>query len=253
MNMAQSNAFWRGLAYMLAVLTCCSCLAPPVAAQADMLSLAEGFLVGGSPSHTLKSAAPRGKGRSLSKPPDCTLGPLDDAGLYLEAEVLPFERIQDLMGPAPEVSAVDADVEGFPGRCYVSGRADDHTAVLFLWGTNGMAQGMAVFADRRMLEPQVACAPSPRVNARLGTRKGLRLGMTRKEVAALLGTPQGQDATRFGYAHVSRLPAARGLLRRIGRHYEQGETAVVRVREVMIWFRGEHVVGFSVEQHSHYN
>ena len=237
----------------IAVLALCLCLLPTSEAQADMLSLAEGFLVGGSPSNTLKYAAPKGKGQPPPKLPDCTLGPLNDAGLYLEAEVLPFERIQDLMGPAPEVSAVHADVEGFPGRCYVSERADDPTAVLFLWGANGMVQGMAVFADRSMLEPQIACAPSPRVNARLGTRKGLRLGMARKEVAALLGKPQGQDATRYGYAQVSRLPATPGLLRRIRRQYEPGETTVMRVRGVMIWFRGDHVVGFSVEQHSHYN
>lgn len=237
----------------MAALAFCLCLLPSSKATADMLSLAEGFLVGGSPSHTLKSAASKGKGRPLPRPLECTLGPLDGAGLFLEAEVLTFERIQDLMGPTPEVSAVHADVEGFPGRCYVSGHADDPTAVLFLWGTNGMVQGMAVFADRRMLEPQIACVPSPRVNARLGTRKGLRLGMTRKEVTALLGKPHGQDATRIGYAQVSQPPATPGLLRRLGRQYEPGETTVMRVRGIMIWFRGDHVVGLCVEQHTHYN
>ena len=246
---------WTRLMAAMAVFACGSCLMPPAAAQADMLSLAEGFLVGGSPGHILKSASPGGKRSTLFNPLECTLtlGPLGDARQFLEAETLPFERIQDIMGAAPEVPALHADVEGFPGRCYVSGRADDPTAVLFLRGTNGMVQGMAVFADRRMLEPQITCVPTINVHAQLRTRQGLRLGMSRHEVESLLGAPHGRDGSRFGYESVAWIPVTKAVLRRFGWEQVSDEARYMRAQEIVIWFKNGRVVGFSVEQHSHYN
>jgi len=243
---------WTGLVTGIAVFVCCL-LMLPAAARADMLSLADGFLVGGNQTNALKALTASADRHPGGKPLPHAIGPLLGSGRYLEAETVPFDDIPSLLGAAPEVSQVHPLAEGFPGLCYVSGRVGDRTAALFVWGTNGMAQCLAVFTDREMLEPQVTCPKSEAIHARLRTPEGLRLGLTRKEVVALLGKPHGQDAARYGYARVSRLPATPGLLRRIGRQSEPGETTVMRVREVMIWFRGDHVVGFSVEQHSHYN
>jgi hypothetical protein len=166
---------------------------------------------------------------------------------------MPFAKIQQIMGPGEESSPAWPLAEGFPGRCYVSGRSGDSTALLFIWGTNNMAQCIGVFESREQLSPSVVCAPSVHVNAKLRTPEGLRLGMTHAEVESLLGVPSESAASRIGYARRFRLPASDKLLREIGRKLEPGVETVLRYQGVMVWFRDGQVIGFAVEQNSHYN
>lgn len=166
---------------------------------------------------------------------------------------MPFAHIQKVMGPGEDSSPAWPLAEGFPGRCYVSGKSGDATALLFIWGTNGRAQSIGVFESRAQLAPTVACAPSSHVNARLRTPEGLRLGMTRAEVESLIGAPSESAANRIGYARRFTLPATDKLLRELGRRREPGAEAILRYQNVMVWFREGRVIGFSVEQNSHYN
>jgi|GEM_PF-4727138 hypothetical protein len=181
------------------------------------------------------------------------VGPFPVREQYLKVEAVPFVDIPKIMGPGEESSPAWPLAEGFPGRCYVSGQSGDATALLFVWGTNGMAQCIGVFDSRAQLSPSVACAPSEYVNARLRTPEGLRLGMTRAEVESLLGAPGESAANRIGYARRFTLAATEKLLRELGRKREPGAEAVTRYQNVMVWFREGRVIGFSVEQNSHYN
>jgi len=181
------------------------------------------------------------------------IGPLPVDGQYLKVETVPFDSIPKIMGPGEESSPAWPLAEGFPGRCYVSGRSRDATILLFIWGTNGKAQCIGVFESRAQLSPSVACAPSYHVNAKLRTPEGLRLGMTRAEVESLLGAPSESASDRIGYARRFTLPANDTLLRELGRKREPGAEAVQRYQNVMVWFREGRVIGFSVEQNSHYN
>lgn len=247
-SMSGADRFRR----LLTALALISLAVPCANARAGTFSAAEEFLAhdwrqedrSGLNSPIVESAA--------GKIPTA-VGPLPVPGGFMEAETTRFERIPQIMGPGRESSPAWPLAEGFPGRCYVSSRKGDGTTLLLVWGTNGMAQCIAVFRSRDQLAPSVDCAPSDAVQAGLHTPEGLRLGMTRTEVEALLGPPNGHDAGRLGYARVSRLQATKELLRRLGRRYEPGETTVMRFQQVMVWLRDDRVVGFAVEQHSHYN
>lgn len=246
--MSGADVFRRlltGLALISLVLPCAN-------ARAGMFSVAEEFLA-----HDWRQedrsglSSPIVEGAAEKMP--MAVGPLPVPGGFLKVETTRFERIPRIMGPSHESSPAWPLAEGFPGRCYVSSRKGDGTALLLIWGTNGMAQCIAVFRSKNQLAPSVDCAPSKAVRAGLHTPEGLRLGMTRAEAEGLLGPPDGHDAERLGYARVSRLPATKELLRALGRRHEPGETTVMRFQQVMVWLRDGRVVGFAVEQHSHYN
>lgn len=181
------------------------------------------------------------------------IGPLPVPGQFLKVESLPFDLVPEIMGPGRESSAPWPIAEGFTGRCYVSGRDNDATALLFVWGTNDFAQCIAVFKSRELLAQSVDCAPSDKVHERLQTPEGLRLGLARAEVEALLGAPDCRAADRIGYGQYFHLPATKDLLRELGYEYAPGEDAVLRYQDAMIWFQGGRVVGFAVGQNTHYN
>ncbi|GAB6126553.1 hypothetical protein JCM14124_22590 [Humidesulfovibrio idahonensis] len=223
------------------------------ASHAEMFSSAEEFLAqdwrGGDRSglHTSDQAGDATWALQMA------VGPLPVPGKFMKAETTPFAHIPQIMGPGKESPPAWPLAEGFPGRCYVSSRGGDATALLFIWGTNDMAQCLAVFKSREMLARGVDCAPSDHVHAGLRTPEGLRLGMTRTEVEAMLGAPDGGNAEQIGYARRFRLPATKRLLRELGRKHEPGENTVLRYQQIMVWFQGGRVAGFAVEQNTHYN
>lgn len=181
------------------------------------------------------------------------IGPLPVPGRFLKVETLPFDSIPQVMGPSRESHPAWPAAEGFPGRCYMSSQPGDATALLFVWGTSGLAQCISVFKSRGLLAPGVECAPSDTVHAGLLTPEGLRLGMTRAEVETMLGAPGGSAANRIGYARRMTLPATKRLLRALGRRPEPGVKTVLRHQQVMVWFEADRVTGFSVEQNTHYD
>ena len=238
---------------MLCVAVLLSVLSARAVSHAEMFSSAEEFLTHDWRVEDRSGLSPSGHARGAARVLPMAIGPLPVPGRFLKAETTPFDRILQIMGPGKESSPAWPRAEGFTGRCYASSRDGDVTALLFIWGTNDMAQCVAVFKSRAQLAPSVDCSPSDHVNAGLRTPEGLRLGMTRAEVEALLGTPDGSVTDRIGYARRFKLPATKRLLRELGRKLESGEDTVLRYQQVMIWFQGGRVAGFALEQNSHYN
>lgn len=238
---------------LLCVALLLSVLSASAASHAEMFSSAEEYLTHDWRVEDRSGLNPSGHARGASRALPMAIGPLPVPGLFLKVETTPFDHIPKIMGPGKESSPAWPAAGGFPGRCYVSSRDGDTTALLFTWGTNGMAQCMAVFKSQAQLAPSVVCAPSVHVNTRLHTPDGLRLGMTRAKVEALLGTPDGSAIDRIGYARRFMLPATKRRLRELGRELEPGEDTVLRYQQVMVWFRGGRVAGFAVEQNTHYN
>ena len=181
------------------------------------------------------------------------VGPFGNPGQVIQAETVPFNNIPGILGAAEAQAAPHGQVEGFTGRCYASSRPKDGTAALFLWGTNDMAQGIAVFANKHMLDPRVQCAPSKGVHAGLATAAGLRLGMSREKVQVLLGPPLCSDTARDGYNTYARLPVTPELIRRYKWRRDSQESVYFRARTIVIWYKDDTVAGFSVEQHSLYD
>jgi hypothetical protein len=224
-----------------------------VSANAQMFSTAEEFLAhdwrGGR--RIERNASAQAERSSQTLP--IAIGPLPVPGGFLQAESTRFDRIANVMGPSREFPPAWPMAEGFPGRCYVSSRGKDSTTILFVWGTNGMAQCLAVFASKQQLAPNADCSPSDQIHSGLHTPEGLRLGITRSEVETLLGAPEGSAADRMGYARRLRLPATKRLLDSLGRGYEPEENTVLRYQQVMIWLQNDRVVAFAMEQNTHYN
>jgi len=223
------------------------------ASHAEMFSSAEEFLAQDWRVGDRSGLHSSGHAGDAARALPLAVGPLPVPGRFLKAETTPFDRIPQIMGPGKESPPTWPLAEGFPGRCYVSSRGGDATALLFIWGTNDMAQCLAVFKSRVQLARGVDCAPSDHVHAGLRTPEGLRLGMTRPEVEAILGAPDGGNAEQIGYARRFRLPATKRLLRELGRNPEPGENTVLRYQQIMVWFQGGRVAGFAVEQNTHYN
>ncbi len=221
--------------------------------HAEMFSSAEEFRAHDWREEDRSRLTPSGDAESATRALPMAIGPLPVPGRYLKVETMPFDHIPQIMGPGKESSPAWPLAEGFSGRCYVSSRKGDMTALLFTWGTNGMAQCLGVFLSKGQLAPGVDCAPSVHVHAALRTPEGLRLGMTRAEVETLLGAPDGSAADKIGYARRGQLPATKRLLRELGRKYEPGENTVLRYQQVMVWLQDGRVVGFAVEQSTHYN
>lgn len=236
-----------GVAIVLSVLSCST------AGHAGMFSSAEEFLAQEWRAEDRSGLNASGHAGDATRSLPLAVGPLPVPGWFLKAESVPFDRIPQIMGPGKRSSPAWPQAEGFTGRCYVSGRGGDVTALLFIWGTNDMAQCVAVFRSRELLAPSVDCTPSDHVHAGLRTPEGLRLGMARAEVEVLLGAPNGSAADRIGYARRLTLPVTKRLLRELGRKPEPGENNVLRYQQVMVWFQEGRVAGFAVEQNTHYN
>lgn len=229
-----------------------SLLAFSAVCHAEVFSSAQEFLVPdwrmpGYPRMT--EAAPK---QNAGKPLPKAVGPLPVSCRYLELETETFESIAKVIGPGQESSPAWPVAEGFPGLCYRSSKMGDSTALLFVWGTNNRVQTIGVFRSAGQLAPGVSCSPNASVNSGLHTPEGLRLGMTRLEVEGLLGEPQGMADGRIGYARRWSLPATRHSLSKLGRTHRAGRDVLQRHQVVMIWFESERVIGFAVEQNTHY-
>jgi len=102
------------------------------------------------------------------------------------------------------------DVGGYEERmlCYASSRPGDDTVVLFTLAhcpyDCSRVSEIQVRARKREVRVLKKCASVPGVSRDIATESGLRLGMTAKEVKAILGVPQhvqkGLQGTMWFYA-----------------------------------------------------
>jgi|GEM_PF-753119 len=146
---------------------------------------------------------------------------------------------------------------GSPARdmyCYVSARPADATGVLFLETRRTKAadqyfwdpeyvQEIQVHAVRRRIIQLALCAPSPWVSAALASEGGLRLGLSREEVHALLGPPHA--VTNGKYLYAGRRTLSVSPIERLHEWHWSGERTMRKTIEV--WFnKAGKVSGFTL-------
>lgn len=108
-----------------------------------------------------------------------------------------FARISKTLGPAVEVERGD----GATGRqqyCYVSSGSGRKVYLIFEFGEAESA--FYLFTDGRDWDGSRYCHPSKLVSDRIGTKSGVRLGMTREQVEGILGKPTIVEGDRIKYA-----------------------------------------------------
>jgi hypothetical protein len=179
-------------------------------------------------------------------------GPMDGRGagrLYIRPESIREERIPGLFGKIPVSEPSLEDMHGVEGWCYTAATPSDKTAVLLLYGVYGLVDAIAVVSDVAFIRQPSLCARTPRVHAGLATLSGIRLGMSRAQVRAILGRPMAADSWRDGIESVKWEPLTPALNRKLG--WEEGRaTHRTRLQQVVVWYDKNTVIGFQVEEFS---
>lgn len=179
-------------------------------------------------------------------------GPTDGrgaGGLYLRPETMREERIPGLFGKIPVSEPSLEDMHGVEGWCYTAATPSDRTAVLLLYGVYGLVDAIAVVSDVAFIRQPSLCARTPRVHAGLATLSGIRLGMSRAQVRAILGKPLAADSWRDGIESVKWEPLTPALNRKLGWE-EMRATHRTRLQQVVVWYEKDTVIGFEVEEFS---
>ncbi len=140
--------------------------------------------------------------------------------------------------------------------CYASTRPGDDTVVLFTLSkcpeNCTRVMEIQVRAKKREVRVLDKCAATPGVHAGIATQSGLKLGLTRAEVQAILGPPQAtrgdtwlyaasvsvafskEEATRRGYPQLEHVPGP-------GYSPEPGFD-----KFIVVWFKHDRVSAFRV-------
>jgi hypothetical protein len=158
------------------------------------------------------------------------------------------ERIPGLFGKIPVSEPSLEDMHGIEGWCYTAATPSDKTAALLLYGVDNGDATIAVVADVAFIRQPNLCARTPRVHAGLATLSGIRLGLTRAEVRAILGRPMAADSWRDGIKSENWEPITPALRRKRG--WDKSTTHRTRLQTVAIWYEKDKVIGFEVEEFS---
>jgi len=156
---------------------------------------AEAFLKVQNPDRNIPPVGKEGTPPQDIAPRHLTVGPFGPTdgrgtgGLYIQPETMREERIPGLFGKIPVSEPSLADMHGVEGWCYTAATPGDRTAVLLLYGVYGLVDAIAVVSDVAFTRQPSLCARTPRVHAGLATLSGIRLGMSRAQVRAILGRP----------------------------------------------------------------
>lgn len=216
---------------------------------------AEAFLKVQNPDRNI---APLGKDGTPPKdiaPRHLTIGPFgptdgrDAGGLYIRPEDMDNERIPGLFGKIPVSEPSLEDMHGVEGWCYTSATPSDRTAVLLLYGLDKGDATIAVVSDVAFIRQPSLCARTPRVHAGLATLSGIRMGLSRAQVRAILGRPMAADSWRDGIKSENWEPLTSALKRKLG--WEGMRTTHrTRLQQVVVWYKDNVVIGFEVEEFS---
>jgi len=216
---------------------------------------AEAFLKVQNPDRNIPPLDKQGTPPKDIAPRHLTVGPFGPTdgrgagGLYLGLETMRDERVPELFGKIPVSEPSLEDMHGVEGWCYTAATPSDKTAVLLLTGVYGLMDAIAVVSDVAFIRQPSLCARTPRVHAGLATLSGIRLGMSRAQVRAILGRPMAADSWRDGIESVNWEPLTPALERKLG--WEEGRaTHRTRLQQVVVWYEKDTVIGFEVEEFS---
>lgn len=187
--------------------------------------------------------------RHLTVGPFGPTGGRGGGGLYIRPEAMKEERIPGLFGKIPVSEPSLEDMHGVEGWCYTAATPSDRTAVLLLYGVYGFVDAIAVVSDVAFIRQPSLCARTPRVHAGLATLSGIRLGMSRAQVRAILGKPLAADSWRDGIESVKWEPLTPALNRKLGWE-ELRATHRTRLQKFVVWYEKDTVIGFEVEEFS---
>jgi len=215
----------------------------------------EAFLKVQNPDRNIPPLGKEGTPPTDIDPRHLTVGPFDPTdgrgagGLYIHPETLADERLPGLFGKIP---ASEPSLEGMheiEGWCYTAATPSDRTAVLFINDLSGFVATIAVVSDVALIRQPSLCARTPRVHAGLATLSGIRLGMGRAQVRAILGRPMAADSWRDGIWSKNWEPLTPALNRKLGWE-EMRATHRTRLQKVVVWYEKDKVIGFEVEEFS---
>ncbi|WP_156904605.1 hypothetical protein [Desulfovibrio aminophilus] len=173
------------------------------------------------------------------------LGPDGNQSLTVDRDVR--DRLFAVLGRAKRLHEPGVEV---PIYGYVSSRPGDHTVLTArlddMPGAPWRIYELDVFADPRMIPEAKGLQPCAGVNAAVATKSGLRLGLTKDEVKAILGWPHAEDENTLSYGTYETLFLTLEEARARGYDAEAARRAAGRGREIRFNFAQGRVVSFYV-------
>jgi len=215
---------------------------------------AEAFLKVQNPDRNISPLGKEGTPPKDIAPRHLTVGPFGptdgrSAGeLYIRPGTVSEERVPGLFGKVPASEPSLDDMHETEGWCYTAATPNDKTAVFFINDFDGFVATIAVVSDVAFIRQPSLCARTPRVHAGLATLSGIRLGMSRAQVRAILGKPMGADSWRDGIESKKWEPLTPALNRKLG--WDARTTHRTRLQQVVSWYEKDKVIGFEVEEFS---
>jgi len=215
---------------------------------------AEAFLKVQDPDRNIPPLGKEGTPPRDIDPRHLTVGPFGPtdgrgaSGLYIRVDDMDQEHVPGLFGKVPLSEASLKDMQEVEGWCYTAATPSDRTAVLLLYSIGARIDTIAVVSDVAFIRQPSLCARTPRVHAGLATVSGIRLGMSRAQVRAILGRPMAADSWRDGIWSKKWEPLTPALKRKLG--WDTRTTHRTRLQTVVVWYEKDTVVGFEVEEFS---
>jgi len=117
--------------------------------------------------------------------------------LGLSLDTVDFETIASKLGKAPVLERGDAST-GRSQVCYTSYAGSDKIHLVFEFG-EGQSSTFYLFRGGADWNGSNQCVKSGKVTADLSTETGLRLGLSRAQVEAILGKPDFVKGDRIAY------------------------------------------------------
>ncbi len=165
-------------------------------------SYADHALAGGTKHYSFKGQLPEDYlDRVFDERHDRFLGFGPDGNQTLTVDESVHQDVTAVLGRATRLN-----LGGYEERmlCYVSARPGDDSVVLFTLskcpGNCVRVNEIQVRAKRREVRVRDKCAETKGMHAGIATQSGLRLGLTRAEVEAILGPPQHVEGGMWFYA-----------------------------------------------------
>jgi len=117
-----------------------------------------------------------------------------------------FHELAERLGEAPVVTRGEPDT-GRTQVCYMSPEENDRVYVAFEEGP--ISHALYLFRSRRPWAGSEHCAATKEVSATLATGSGVHLGLSRREVLAILGQPSlvEEDRVVYNRGTLERTPA----------------------------------------------
>jgi hypothetical protein len=252
----QARCYASRSSFVLPLLLACLLYGLPAgeaqAGDKGIAVIAQAFLKVQNPDRNIPPLDKEGTPPRDIAPRHLTVGPFGPTdgrgagGLYLRPEIMDTERVPELFGIIPVSEPSLEGMHGVEGWCYTAATPDDRTAVLLLYGLDKGDATIAVVSDVAFIRQPSLCARTPRVHAGLATVSGIRLGMSRAQVRAILGRPMAADSWRDGIESKKWEPLTPALKRKLG--WDSRTTHRTRLQAVVVWYEKDTVIGFEVEE-----